>query len=86
MTNRLSNDELDEMIRMALPEVDADLLSPTGAQARAVMNRLNSNPPPSVQDSPEAVRFPRRAQRLARLDFVVSLGVLAVAAAAILSS
>ena len=91
MTDQLHDDELFSLVRQAFPEIDGDTLSPTGLQARAVLDRvldrtrlveLDQRAP--LDGGNETARPDRGARRPARLPFAVPVGVMVAAAAAVL--
>ena len=91
MTDQLRGDEVYSLIRAALPEVDADTASITGAQATAVLDRVLASDrivmlderAPGATES-DSMRPRRRAHRRARLIVVAPIGGAAAAIAAAL--
>ena len=65
MTDRLHDDELFTLVRKALPEVDVDAVSATGAQARAVLDRVS---PVIVEPWSIRTRSRRRTTRRGDID------------------
>jgi hypothetical protein len=92
MTDQLHDDELFSLVRRALPEIDADTLSLTGAQAQVVLERLFAADRLVVpgqhrilDDENEGARPPRQGRRRAWL-IVASTGLAAVVAALLVAA
>lgn len=89
MNNRLQEDEILSLVRGALPEIDDDTLSSSGAQARSVLDSVLTNVGrPSTDEATETVSIKRfdaifiggdarqRAHRRSLVMAAIGVGVL----------
>ena len=87
----LHDDAIYSLIRKSLPEIDDDTLSITGAQARAVLDRVITSDrlvvldqDAAIGEGSDATRSHRGAKRRGRLVFIAPIGGAAAAVAAAL--